>query len=460
MAFALLLFMAPLPSCGDSTGAGGSGAGNEGGGGGTPELFCGDGFADPDLGEECDDGNFDNGDGCLTDCTLAKCGDGVAQEGVEDCDDANTDNTDGCVEGCITASCGDGFTQAGVEDCDDGNEEDGDACTSACVSGAGCGNGTVDDGEDCDDGNQSTQDDCIDCVAARCGDGFAQVGEEACDDGNDVDDDTCTNACTVIVPVDYGCPGTVVDVAANMPATLGGNTADSTSTYEGSCGGFDSPEIVYAVTPAASGILLLEMYADTMALDPVLYVKTDCEGAATLACADATYDGGYESIQLNVTGGTTYYVFADGWDGSAGDFYLGATLLTSVPGDDCPGVNIPLNEFNEPYTVSGDTSLAKADRVGTGLCDSPSTKEVVYKIVAPANGRLVAALDPSYDASLYVRTLCTTPSSQLQCSEMGGVGEAELTTVTVTAGKSYFVIVDGWDGDSGPYTIDFTLLPP
>ena len=43
---------------------------------------------------------------------------------------------------------------------------------------------------------------------------------------------------------------------------------------------------------------------------------------------------------------------------------------------------------------------------------------------------------------------------------MGGVGEAEVTNVNVTAGKSYFVIVDGWDGDSGPYSIDFTLLPP
>ena len=30
--------------------------------------FCGDGL--PDAGEECDDGNNDNGDGCSADCLL------------------------------------------------------------------------------------------------------------------------------------------------------------------------------------------------------------------------------------------------------------------------------------------------------------------------------------------------------------------------------------------------------
>ncbi|NUP07660.1 MAG: DUF4215 domain-containing protein [Polyangiaceae bacterium] len=455
LAVATIVALAPQPSCGDDTGTGGSGAS-----GGGPELYCGDGFADPDLGEECDDGNFDDTDQCLSDCTLAKCGDGIVQVGVEDCDDQNADDTDGCVAGCVAASCGDGFIRAGVEECDDGNEEDGDACTSACSAGAGCGNGVVDDGEACDDGNTSAEDDCIDCVAAVCGDGHALIGTEECDDGNTVDDDACSNGCMVNVPETFGCPGTAADVGPNADVTLGGDTSLAPPQYEGSCGGFDSPEIVYAITAQAEGTLTIDMIAINDDLDPILYVKTDCEGSSTVACSDDTFTGGYETLTIPAQAGSTYYVFADGWGGSQGEFLIGATLVTTIAGDDCPGVNVPLANFNDTYTVDGDTSLANPDRKGTGLCDSASTKEIVYKVTAPASGKLVAALAPSYDASLYIRTLCTTPSSQLVCAEEGGPGDLELANVNVTAGSTYYVFVDGWDGDAGAYSIDFTLLPP
>ncbi|XP_062969894.1 acetylcholinesterase collagenic tail peptide isoform X2 [Cynocephalus volans] len=44
---------------------------------------CGDGVLQP--GEECDDGNSDKGDDCIS-CHRAYCGDGHRHEGVEDCD--------------------------------------------------------------------------------------------------------------------------------------------------------------------------------------------------------------------------------------------------------------------------------------------------------------------------------------------------------------------------------------
>ncbi|MBK6520420.1 MAG: hypothetical protein IPM79_14485 [Polyangiaceae bacterium] len=446
--------LAALAACGDSTGSGG-----EGGQGGGVELYCGDGFTDPDLGEECDDGDFDDADQCLTDCTLAKCGDGKVQAGVEDCDDQNQDDTDACLSGCLAASCGDGFIQAGVEDCDDGNEEDGDACTSSCTAGAGCGNGTVEGAEDCDDGNQSSQDDCIDCVAAACGDGHAQVGVEDCDDGNQADDDSCSNTCVINVPETFGCPGTAVDVDANSSATLGGDTALATNENQGSCGGDESPEVVYAVTTLEAGTVTFEMVALADDLDPVLYVKSSCDGSSTLACADASFAGGYESVTVPAEAGETFYVFADGWGGSTGAYLIGATLLSTVPGDDCPGVNVPITDYNDSIPVSGNTSLAEADRQGTGLCASPATNEVVYRVLAPLDGTLEIIVDPSYDASVYVRTSCSTASSQVVCAEDGLAGELEIASIPVLAGNAYYVFIDGWDGDAGSFTADFTLVP-
>lgn len=69
---------------------------------------CGDGKVTE--GEECDDGNTDNGDTCNNFCKLTTCGDGTVQnpngKGIaEQCDDGNTTDGDGCSTGCLTEKC-------------------------------------------------------------------------------------------------------------------------------------------------------------------------------------------------------------------------------------------------------------------------------------------------------------------------------------------------------------------
>ena len=110
--------------------------------------------------EECDDGNQMNGDTCDSNCTRPRCGNSIASidENMdpEDCDDGNAINTDACVD-CTLARCGDGFVQAGVEACDDGNMSSVDGCTNDCKLPT-CGDGDVDAGEECDDGNSNNED--------------------------------------------------------------------------------------------------------------------------------------------------------------------------------------------------------------------------------------------------------------------------------------------------------------
>jgi cysteine-rich repeat protein len=99
-----------------------------------------------------------------------RCGDGVKQSG-ESCDDGNEDQTDGCLNNCSTARCGDGHVEQGEEQCDDGNANNGDECRNNCVL-ATCGNGQVDEGESCDDGNLDDGDRC----PATCVFELPQVG--------------------------------------------------------------------------------------------------------------------------------------------------------------------------------------------------------------------------------------------------------------------------------------------
>jgi cysteine-rich repeat protein len=125
---------------------------------------CGNGVVDP--GEECDDGNPENDDGCTVLCTQPRCGDGLVDERTEECDDRNADPGDGCDPNCWRegAICGNGTLEATgswPEECDDGNLNDYDGCSGRCFTEvARCGDGIMMGLEECDDGNRAPGDGC------------------------------------------------------------------------------------------------------------------------------------------------------------------------------------------------------------------------------------------------------------------------------------------------------------
>jgi len=156
------------------------------------------------AGEECDDGNTDEGDGCDARCDVEEgfacvepdglrsecrqtCGDGWIDRDWEDCDDAeaNSDTEpDACRTTCRAAHCGDGVLDTG-ETCDTGDavsDEAPDACRTTCVP-AFCGDGVVDTGESCDPGGGAPLDAsaCQTCAGdGGLGDGGPTAVEGGC----------------------------------------------------------------------------------------------------------------------------------------------------------------------------------------------------------------------------------------------------------------------------------------
>lgn len=147
------------------------------------------------------------------DATLNKnvtsvCGNGNIEPG-EQCDDANTINGDGCNDVCMyeNPDCGNNTINAG-EQCDDGNLINGDGCNMYCLlENLTCGNGTLNAGEQCDDGNNLNGDGCnFSCLLEGiiCGNGIVNAGEQ-CDDANTVNGDGCNSTC--FVEPGYSCVG-------------------------------------------------------------------------------------------------------------------------------------------------------------------------------------------------------------------------------------------------------------
>jgi cysteine-rich repeat protein len=170
-------------------------------------TLCGNGVRD--VGEQCDDGDRDDTDGCTTACTV--CGDRTVSPG-EECDDGNLANGDGCDANCMAGGCGNGIVTAG-ESCDDGNRDAGDCCSPVCQlepAGASC----------VDDGNPCTSDVCDGQAActhphntAPCSDGNLCNGDDLCSNGACTvhtgnpcaGEPVCQRACVQTSPLQYQC---------------------------------------------------------------------------------------------------------------------------------------------------------------------------------------------------------------------------------------------------------------
>ncbi len=159
-------------------------------------TYCGDSHLD--AGEQCDDGNNVNGDGCSATCNIERCGDGIVGNSPgETCDPPGTTagaNGNICRSDCTV--CGDGIKQTG-EQCDDGNNISGDGCENNCAVTPICGDGIVGNtpGETCDPpgSNAGQPNECRD-DCTYCGDGYLDASEE-CDDGNNINGDGCSATC-------------------------------------------------------------------------------------------------------------------------------------------------------------------------------------------------------------------------------------------------------------------------
>jgi cysteine-rich repeat protein len=91
---------------------------------------CGDGLLNTTSGEACDDGNTAPGDGCDSLCQTESCGNGVLDAG-EQCDGSGetaTCNIDCTVALCGDSK----INPSAGEECDDGNPDDSDWCVTTC----------------------------------------------------------------------------------------------------------------------------------------------------------------------------------------------------------------------------------------------------------------------------------------------------------------------------------------
>lgn len=433
-----------------------------------------------------------NGDACTSDaeCNGGKC---LTQQETgfpkgycsTACMDDSECGGDYCFNGFCFANCAADPCRTGYDCVDVNGDMSVLACGPACMANTDCATPA----ECVTDDMQSTVGLCVE--------------DEVCSDtkDNDLDgiadcpDPDCAADATCQMQITQACTAPPTATAMQM-----GDNTDGTSLFVATCPGFFGDfttgfgkEDVYQFTTPQAGELHISSTAT--AGDHALYVRKDCDDPMTnVACSDNAVDvGETEQIDLVVAAGDKYFIYVDAYDTTfEGAYDLDVNYIPAVCGDGM--VTLP-EECDDSGMVPGDGcdasckvedafvcaaatpivggTPAMGDTAGTSngflptnmgavqncFTGSGAGNEKIYVYTPTATGQVEIKLASATDQGFYVRTACTTDTSETVCQDAQFGGTDEIAVADVTLATPIFVIVDAFGGkaENGPFTL--TVAP-
>ncbi len=322
-----------------------------------------------------------------------------------------------------------------------------------------------------DDTSSTGDDDTTAPPPESCTNGLDDDG-----DGNvDCDDSECVGAPSCAPP--SGVCNSVGTLTANSSISSANDDPGSTDAVNTwGCTSWDEsgPEIVWSFTAPVDGqgtvAISLPGWFNTSDLD--VFVLDGALGCNPAACV--AY--GAESTTWTATAGSTWYIVVDGYQGDSSDFDLDLSFQSSSEfncgdgvdddGDgqaDCDDSDCAassscqcVDEFSLScgstdawYTGSGQGS----DVVDGYSCVSwaETGPEYAYSFTPTADASVTVELTPASGIDLDVFVLGGT------CTGAGCVAYGDNSvTWSATAGTPYHVVVDGYSGDAGDYSLSVT----
>ncbi len=340
-----------------------------------------------------------------------------------------------------------------------------------------CGNGVLEGGETCDDG------------ATDGGDGCSAI----CQLEPMTSRSSCADA-EVVALTEVGGGVYAATLARGTTNLLANGDLATSASHPCSAPGRNA---FFAVTAPAAGVLRAQVKSS--AFDAVLgFRKPACALTGTpFSCANDAPSGGAETLATPIAAGDTVWIVVDGADAAHfGRFTLDVTVSPSgcgdgffVPGpaeacddgnlangdgcsatctleptvglDACPGALLVLSGAgSNPRKGSITFSTDELSADYAGACGG-NAKDGVVRVVAPIAGTLTARARGMPGVTVYARTMCLDPSTEILKSNGSTCPSVVHDTVTavVSANQELFLFVDGLDGATGIPTLDVTVSP-
>ena len=217
------------------------------------------------------------------------------------------------------------------------------------------------------------------------------------------------------------------------------------------------PEVFYAFTPNVTGDYTVELTGLSADIDLFVVEADEATGACDVeACLDDSRAGGSsdEEIFIALESGVTYFLVVDGYNGNSSSFDLSIT---------CPECadNYALNcisSYDDWTTDFGSNDWQDYGASGNCASFTESGPEYVYIFNSAVSGDVTIDLDiddPSDDLDLFVLEAATDGGCDPdQCLESStSTGDEQVVITGVVPGETYYIVVDGFSGDSGDYII-------
>lgn len=239
-------------------------------------------------------------------------------------------------------------------------------------------------------------------------------------------------------------------IAITAPGRITAILTDARDDAAPSCGGAGGRDLFYElVVPTRQVVYLDTVDSD---FDAVLAVRPgSCtQTQAQLACANDPCTGSTHAQLARSLAAGTYCVIVDEGAASAGGSLALDVTFAGRDGIELTGT--------PPYQISGDscTGTDLRDPSCEFNADDPGTaKDLMYWFaVCPGSHNLRASTcGAGYDSIVSI----AAESGELVCRDQGCVsGNGSQAQVGATGNGLVMVVVDGWDGDCGTFTLTVT----
>ena len=245
--------------------------------------------------------------------------------------------------------------------------------------------------------------------------------------------------------------------------TVSGNNGTGSSDVDSwtgcTTGNNTGPELFYEFSPEVSGDYTFELTGLSADIDLFVVEAAANGNCDTEACLDDSRAGGSndESIALTLSNDTTYYIVVDGFAGNTSDFTLEVI---------CPECSDDYDLNCTSSSDSWDNSFGNDDwddySLGGCFGGNEDGPEYVYHFTAATDGDVQIDLSGlSADLDLFVLAAGADGAcSQDECVEdsTSGGSSDESLTLTVVAGETYYVVVDGFNGATSSYDITMSCI--
>ena len=234
----------------------------------------------------------------------------------------------------------------------------------------------------------------------------------------------------------------------------------------GGCAPGGGSDVVYSFTPSATDTYTIGA-APSSGFDISLYIVTDCANPAGTCVAGTNavgFDRG-EFLTPTLNAGTQYFIVVDSVvnDPAADGFHF--SLRRGIASNATCATAAVIDTSRLPFSTIGTTFGAVNDLDPGQSCFSSalSTRgaDVVYQFTPGDTQLYNITVTPfaDYDVSLYLTTDCATIAN---CSgrDITGAGSPETLLQNLIAGTTYFIVVDGFGGDAGDFTLSLTPSIP